>query len=135
MPQVSYNIEPDLAPADFARVLAESGLGAHRPITDDIRLAAMLANASLILTARLEGTLIGAARCITDFAWCAYVSELAVCPSAQGLGVGRGLLEHARAQLGPQVSLILISVPEATGFYERAGMERIADAFWYHRET
>jgi GNAT superfamily N-acetyltransferase len=133
MPQLSYHTEPDLAPEDFARILRESGL--HRPVDDAPRLAAMLANAGLILTARLDGELIGAARCITDFAWCAYVSELAVCLSAQGLGVGRGLLAYARAQLGPQVSLILISVPEATGFYERAGMERLADAFWYRRES
>jgi hypothetical protein len=32
------------------------------------------------------------------------------------------------------VALILSSVPEAAAFYERAGMERIADAFWYRRE-
>jgi GNAT superfamily N-acetyltransferase len=135
MPQVSYNTEPDLSPAEFARVLAESGLGAHRPIGDAVRLAAMLASAGLILTARLEtGELVGVARCITDFSWCAYLSELAVCPSVQGLRVGRGLLDHARARLGPQVSLILVSVPEATGFYEHAGMEHIPDAFWYRRE-
>jgi hypothetical protein len=44
------------------------------------------------------------------------------------------LLEEARRQLGPRVSLILASVPEATGFYERAGMARVPDVFWYRRE-
>ncbi len=32
------------------------------------------------------------------------------------------------------MSLYLASVPEAVGFYERAGMTRIADAFSYKRE-
>ena len=133
---ITYSTEPDLAPAEFARVLAESGLGAQRPIGDAPRLAAMLANASLILTARLEtGELIGVARIISDSVWCAYLPELAISPSAQGLGAGKGLLNHARETLGPQVALILISVPEAIGFYEHAGMERIPDAFWYKRES
>jgi ribosomal protein S18 acetylase RimI-like enzyme len=135
--QVFYNTEPDLAPAEYTRVLRESGLGAHWPIGDTSRLASMLAGASLIVTARLEqplGPLVGVARCITDFAWCAYLSELAVCSSAQGLRIGQGLLDYARDQLGPQVSLIVISFPEAVGFYEHLGIERVADAFWYRRE-
>jgi hypothetical protein len=51
------------------------------------------------------------------------------------LPIGKGLLAYARRQLGPQVSLILISVPEAVGFYEHEGMERLPDAFWYRRES
>jgi ribosomal protein S18 acetylase RimI-like enzyme len=78
--------------------------------------------------------LVGVARCVTDFVWCCYLSELAVSASAQGLGIGKGLLEEARRQLGPAVSLILASVPEAVGFYDRAGMTRLSDAFWYRRE-
>jgi len=133
---IIYSTEPDLAPAEFARVLAESGLGAQRPVDDPARLTAMLANASLVLTARLEtGALVGIARCISDSVWCAYISELAVSPSVQGLGVGKGLLDHARRLLGPQAGILLVSVPAATGFYERAGMTRLPDAFWYHRET
>lgn len=134
---VSYNTEPGLTAEEFARVLTESGLGAQRPVSDKAKLSAMLAASSLILTARLNhpaGELVGVARCIGDFAWCAYVSELAVSPSAQGVGIGKGLLAHAREELGPQVSLILISVPEAVGFYENEGMERLPDAFWYRRE-
>jgi len=97
----------------------------------------MLASAGLIVTARLSQParpLIGVARGITDFAWCCYLAELAVCASAQGLGVGKGLLDEARRQLGPRVSLILASVPDAVGFYERIGMPRMPDAFCYRRE-
>lgn len=135
-PRILYAREPTLDVTEFRRVLVESGLGAIRPVEDEPRLGAMLSAANLIVTARLEQAghpLVGVARCITDFAWCCYLSELAVSPSAQGLGIGKGLLDETRRQLGPSVALILASVPEAVGFYERVGMERVADAFWYRR--
>jgi GNAT superfamily N-acetyltransferase len=56
-----------------------------------------------------------------------------VSKAAQGLGVGKGLLDEARRVVGPRVSLILVSVPEAVGFYERAGMTPLPHAFWYKR--
>jgi GNAT superfamily N-acetyltransferase len=134
--RVLYAKEPDLPVDEFRRVLVESGLGAIRPVDDEKRLAAMLSGADLVVTARLDrpgAPLVGVARCVTDFAWCCYLSDLAVSASVQGSGVGKGLLEETRRQLGPQVALILASVPEAVGFYERAGMARIADAFWFRR--
>jgi GNAT superfamily N-acetyltransferase len=136
-PQVVYATERDLDVMEFRRVLVESGLGGIRPVGDETRLLAMLSAADLILTARLVQPgrpLVGIARCITDFAWCCYLSELAVAASAQGLGIGKGLLDEVRRQLGPSVAVILSSVPDAAGFYERVGMQRIADAFWYRRE-
>ncbi|KUM23726.1 GCN5 family acetyltransferase [Mesorhizobium loti] len=132
-----YASEPRLDVAEFRRVLVESGLGETRPVDDEARLKAMLGNANLVLTARLdiEGRpLIGVARGLTDFAWVCYISELAVSASAQGLGVGRGLMDEARRQLGPSVAISLISMPDAVGFYERIGMKRMADAFWYGRK-
>ena len=132
-----YARERTLDVAEFRRVLMESGLGATRPIADEPRLAAMLSSAGLIVTARLEQPdrpLVGVARGVTDFSWCCYLAELAVCASAQGLGIGKGLLDEARQQLGPRVSLVLASVPDAVGFYERIGMPRMADTFCYRRE-
>ncbi|MDX8527230.1 GNAT family N-acetyltransferase [Mesorhizobium sp. MSK_1335] len=135
--KVLYASEPTLEVAEFRRVLVESGLGETRPIDDEARLKTMLGNANLVLTARLdiEGKpLIGIARGITDFSWVCYISELAVAASAQGLGVGKGLMEEARRQLGPSVAISLISVPVAVGFYERIGMARMTDAFWFSRK-
>jgi ribosomal protein S18 acetylase RimI-like enzyme len=135
-PIVLYESEPALAPGEFHRVLAESGLGATRP-QDTARLKAMLDGANLILTARLDRPgkpLIGVLRAITDFSWVCYVSELAVSKSAQGLGVGKGLMDEARRRLGPQVAISLISMPDAVGFYERIGMARMPEAFWFGRK-
>ncbi|KQZ60225.1 MULTISPECIES: GNAT family N-acetyltransferase [unclassified Lysobacter] len=134
-PAIIYAREASVAVADFRQVLVDSGLGAIRPVGDEPRLQQMLDAANLIVTARRpDGELVGIARCVTDFAWCCYLSELAVSQSAQGLGIGKGLLDEARRQLGPSVSLILASVPDAVGFYERAGMAPMQHTFWYKRE-
>jgi ribosomal protein S18 acetylase RimI-like enzyme len=133
---VLYASEPTLDVAEFRHVLVESGLGDTRPVDDEARLQAMLANANLVLTARLDRPdrqLIGVARAITDFAWVCYLAELAVTRSAQGLGVGKGLMDEAQRQLGPSVAISLLSMPDAVGFYERIGMTRMSDAFWFGR--
>jgi hypothetical protein len=60
-------------------------------------------------------------------------SPSALLIGAHGLGIGKGLLDATRTHLGSNVALILSSVPDAVAFYERAQMERVADAFWYRR--
>ena len=117
-------------------MLVESGLGATRPVEDLERLGQMLKAANLVMTARLDAPgrpLVGVARGITDFAWVCYLSELAVSQSAQGSGAGRALLDAVRAELGPRVALVLASMPDAVGFYERVGMAPLPDCFWYRR--
>ena len=134
---VLYASEPGLPVAEFRRVLVESGLGALRPVDDAARLQAMLDGAGLIVTARLDSPgrpLAGIARSITDGAWCCYLSDLAVCASAQRMGIGQGLLDETRRQIGPGVTLVLISVDDAVGFYERAGLIRLRNAFWWRRK-
>ncbi|MBZ9908964.1 GNAT family N-acetyltransferase [Mesorhizobium sp. BR115XR7A] len=149
---VLYARELALGIPEFRRVLVESGLGEVRPVDDEARLKAMLEGASLIVTARLDmprldragldmagldmggRPLIGVARCLTDFSWVCYISDLAVSAKAQGLGIGKGLMDEVARQLGPSVAISLISMPDAVGFYERIGMKRMPDAFWISRQ-
>ena len=136
MTSVVFAREPGLTVHEFRDVLIASGLGVTRPVDDEARLQQMLAGAGLIMTARTsDGSLIGVARCLSDAAWVAYLAELAVSKSVQGQGVGRLLLQAVRNELGPRVTLVLASVPEAVGFYEGAGMPRMADVFCYRREV
>lgn len=133
---VVYANEPRLDVDEFCRVLLESGLGATRPTGNRPRMQQMIDQADLVVTARLDRpdrALVGVARSITDFSWCCYLSELAVSSTAQGLGVGKGLIDETRRQLGPRVSLVLASMPESVGFYERIGMPRQPDAFCFKR--
>ena len=135
--KVLFASEPKLDVAEFRRVLVDSGLGKVRPVDDEARLQTMLDNANLVLTARLDRPdrqLVGVARGMTDFSWVCYISDLAVSKAAQGLGVGKGLMHEAQRQLGPSVAISLISMPDAVGFYERIGMTRMTDAFWFSRK-
>ncbi|MDX2265292.1 MAG: GNAT family N-acetyltransferase [Hyphomicrobiales bacterium] len=120
-----------LDPAEFIGVLERSGLGERRPLADAARIAAMCKHANLIVTARDAGKLIGVARCVTDFAYCCYCSDLAVDKAYQGRGLGKALLQATRAELHPKASLYLISAPAAVGFYEAIGMERSERAFGF----
>ena len=135
--KVLYANEPALDVAEFRRVLVESGLGKVRPVDDEARLKAMLDNANLVLTARLDRPdrqLVGVARGMTDFSWVCYIADLAISSTAQGLGVGKGMMDEVQRQLGPSVDISLISMPDAVGFYERIGMTRMTDAFWFGRQ-
>ncbi|MGX5773447.1 GNAT family N-acetyltransferase [Methylorubrum zatmanii] len=131
---VVYALEPGLAADAFQGVLVASGL-APRPPADDLeRLGRMLAASDLIVTARLDGRLVGVARTLTDFAFCAYLSDLAVARDVQGRGIGRRLIAETRAAAGPEVSLLLTAAPGIEGYYEAIGMTRVPQAFRFDRE-
>ena len=123
-----YALEPALAAPEFLAVLHASGLAARRPVDDPVRIAAMLANAGLIATARIDGTLVGVARALTDHVRDCYLSDLAVSRAHMGRGIGRALIAFVHAAAGPQTTLTLIAAPQAVVFYERLGLAR-PDAF------
>jgi GNAT superfamily N-acetyltransferase len=125
--------EGRLDPAEFIAVVRASGLG--RPVDDAARMAAMLAGANLVVTARdAAGVLVGVARSLTDFAYACYLSDLAVVPAAQGLGVGRGLIAETKRILGAQCMLLLLSAPAPMTWYPKLGMERVANGFLIRRD-
>lgn len=129
-----YAVETMVSVDEFRVLLMESGLGVRRPVDDPERLQSMLRNANLVVTARIDGALVGIARSVTDFVFCCYLSDLAVSRQAQGKGIGAGLIQATRQHLGPNVSLILSSVPESVGFYESIGMAPLPNGFWQRRE-
>lgn len=120
---VRYSIESDLQAEEFRAVLVTSGLGARRPLDDLPRLARMLAQADLVVTARVDGRLVGVARAITDFAYCCYLSDLAVDGAMQRQGVGRRLITETRTAAGPETTLVLVAAPGADSAYRRIGLE------------
>ena len=134
MMEAVYAIEPNLIAAEFEQVLVESTLAQRRPVDDLNRLDRMLRNADLIVTARVDGKLVGIARSITDFAFCCYLSDLAVSSGMKGQGIGRRLIEETRRHCGPEVSVILLAAPGAVTFYEQLDMPRYPAAFAYDRE-
>ncbi|QEG40820.1 GNAT family N-acetyltransferase [Roseimaritima ulvae] len=122
---MKYAIEPNLTPAEFIDVLRRSTLAERRPVDDGARIAKMLAKADLVVTARDEaGTLVGVARAITDFAYCTYLSDLAVDVEHQGSGIGRELVRVTHQHAGLDTRLILLAAPAAASYYPHIGMEK-----------
>ena len=123
MTDIVYSIESNLDSQEFMDVLNGSTLGERRPVDDFKRITEMCKNANLIVTARLDGKLIGVARSITDFAYCTYLSDLAVDKDYQRKGIGKRLIEETKKYI-PQAKLILLSAPGAVDYYPKIGMKR-----------
>lgn len=123
MEEILYSVEKSLDADEFIEVLKSSTLAERRPIDDEQRIASMCINANLIVTARLNGKLIGVARSITDFVYCTYLSDLAVDKQFQKKGIGKRLIEETKKQTS-QAKLILLAAPAAEDFYPKIGMKR-----------
>ena len=119
---VTYAVEPQLGVAEFIDVLTQSTLAERRPVQDQERIARMLAAADLVLTARVDGRLVGVARALTDFAYCTYLSDLAVDVAWQRRGIGRELIRRTHDAAGLQTMLILLSAPAAESYYPHVGL-------------
>lgn len=125
---ITYNIENNLDVEEFKSVLIRSTLGERRPVDNHERMTKMVANANLIITARSNGLLIGVARSLTDFAFCTYMSDLAVDAGYQKSGVGRELIRRTKLE-APQAKLILLAAPAAREYYPKIGMPNFEYCF------
>lgn len=123
MNEIIYSVEKSLSSDEFIEVLKSSTLAERRPIDDEKRITSMCNNANLIVTARLDGLLIGVARSITDFVYCTYLSDLAVDVKHQKKGIGKKLIEETK-KATPQAKLILLSAPAAIDYYPKIGMKK-----------
>jgi ribosomal protein S18 acetylase RimI-like enzyme len=94
----------------------------------------MLAGSNLVVVARNGDKAVGVARSITDYAYCCYLSDLAVDVRYQGQGIGRQLIAETRRAAGPETMCLLVSAPNAAGFYEAIQMPRQANAFMFPRQ-
>jgi predicted N-acetyltransferase YhbS len=105
---------------DVLEVYRSSGLGERRPIAETERMAAMVRNADLVVTCRIDGVLIGIARSISDFSYVTYLSDIAVRRAHQRSGIGRALIEATRKE-APQAKIVLLSAPAAADYYPHIG--------------
>lgn len=120
---IDYQLEPELTCDEFRDVLVRSTLGERRPIDRQNLLQGMLDQADLIVTARHEGRLVGVSRALTDFAFCTYLSDLAVDQAWQRQGIGKELIRRTHLAAGLHTTLILLSAPKAVTYYPHIGME------------
>ena len=118
---ITYKTSTRISPDAFIDLLRRSTLAERRPVNDVACITGMLENSNLLITAWDEELLVGAARSVTDFHYCCYLSDLAVDKAYQNAGIGRALQDLTRRQLGPLCKLILISAPAANEYYPRLG--------------
>jgi len=126
---IEYKVEKNLSIEEFRRVLISSTLGVRRPVHDDVRLQKMLDHGNLIVTARDNGRLIGVSRSLSDFAFCTYLSDLAVDQEYQKQGIGRELIRQTKLA-SPEAKLILLSAPAAITYYPKIGMKQFEYCYY-----
>jgi predicted N-acetyltransferase YhbS len=127
---INYRVGNDLDLDAAIDLYRASTLGERRPLDDRERMAAMLQNANLVVTAWDRELLVGISRALTDFAYATYLSDLAVRLSHQRTGIGKELIRRTQAAAGPQATLILLSAPAAASYYPHVGFTQHPSA-WF----
>jgi len=133
--RIVYGLELELSAQAFRNILVASTLAERRPANDLERLERMLRHADIIVTARNEGRLVGVSRAVTDFAYCCYLSDLAVDVAYQRQGIGRRLIDETHARAGECTTLILIAAPAAETYYAKIGLKQVASCWMIPRSS
>jgi ribosomal protein S18 acetylase RimI-like enzyme len=106
-----------------------STLGERRPVNDRERMATMLRNANLVVTAWDAKLLVGIARSLTDFSYATYLSDLAVRVSHQRSGIGKELIRRTQQAGGPHALVVLLAAPAAVDYYPHLGFTKHSSAW------
>lgn len=127
-PVIAYSVGNRLDIDIVVELYRASTLGERRPVDDPARMRRMLENANLVVTAWEGQLLAGIARSVTDFAYCTYLSDLAVRATHQRRGIGKELIRRTQDE-APQATLILLSAPKAVEYYPHIGFTRHESAW------
>ncbi|MBX3002338.1 MAG: GNAT family N-acetyltransferase [Anaerolineales bacterium] len=126
---IIYKVNTPIDTETAIALYRASTLGERRPVDDAARMARMLQHANLTVSAWDGEKLVGIARSVTDWAYCCYLSDLAVDASQQRSGIGKQLIRETQAALEPDAKIILLAAPAAVGYYPRIGFEQHPSAW------
>ena len=126
---IHYRNDKAITAEQFIDVLKRSTLSERRPVHDPARIQRMLDHGNVLVTAWDGDLLVGVSRGLGDFAFCVYLSDLAVDVAYQKQGIGKELIRRTHEAAGPQTTLILLAAPKAVNYYPHIGMERMAECF------
>ncbi|NIK80000.1 GNAT superfamily N-acetyltransferase [Paenibacillus castaneae] len=129
---IEYRNDTNLTAAALSQIFQASGI--KRPFQDLERLQKMIDNADIIISAWDGERIVGVARAVTDYAYCCYLSDLAIDHDYQRLGIGKNLVEQLRETLGAEVSLVLLSAPTAVEYYPKIGFSHSDKCYVIARE-
>jgi predicted N-acetyltransferase YhbS len=125
---IEYREGNDLELSVVIDLYNASTLGERRPVSDHARMRQMVENANLVITAWDDSLLVGIARAVSDFAYCTYLSDLAVRQSHQCTGIGKELIRRVQSA-APDATLILLAAPKAVNYYPHIGFEQHQSAW------
>lgn len=118
---IAYRLGNDLDLDAVIDLYRASTLG-RRPVDDRERMAKMVSNSNLVITAWDGEGIVGIARSLTDWVYATYLSDLAVRVSHQRSGIGRELIRRTQAE-APAAQIVLLAAPAAQGYYGRVGFD------------
>jgi len=75
-----------------------------------------------------SGRLVGAGRALADGLDCSYICDIAVLPSHQGFGIGKGIVSRLVDLSKGHKKIILYTVPGKEPFYRKLGFKRMTTA-------
>ena len=130
---IQYRDQATITAEQAIDLYRRSTLGERRPIHNIQTFEAMLKNANLIISAWDSEKLVGISRSLTDFAYVAYLADLAVDQEYQRSGIGKQLIEETKARLGPECMIVLLAAPKANDYYKHIGFEHNPRA-WTHKK-
>jgi ribosomal protein S18 acetylase RimI-like enzyme len=132
--EIRYTVNPVILPEPELVLTLLERAGISFPNWTTERMDRALKGSSVVVCAWHDDQLVGFARAITDFAWCAYLSQLAVMPQFQNQGIGKSLVTHIMKAVGEEVSLLVHSADKAIEFYKSTGFEPYSNVFRIKRQ-
>ena len=130
---ITYRDKANISPQDAIDLYVRSTLGERRPIDQIETFEAMLTNANLTISAWDEDKLVGIARSLTDFAYVAYLADLAVDEQYQKQGIGKQLIKETQSRLAPDCIMVLLAAPKANEYYQKLGFEHNPRAWTFKK--
>jgi ribosomal protein S18 acetylase RimI-like enzyme len=127
--EIEYRNDYSLNTSQFVDILRRSTLGERRPIDNPERIEKMLKHANVLITAWDGEKLVGVSRALTDFAFCCYLSDLAVDEAYQRRGIGKRLIEETQKAAGREAKLILLAAPAAVDYYPKVGLQKFPHCY------
>jgi GNAT superfamily N-acetyltransferase len=98
------------------------------------QLLAGLRNSETLITARVEGVLVGIANAISDGHLVVYYPHMLVHPEKQGMGIGRKMMDAMQEKYGNFHQQMLTADCKTVGFYESLGfrLAKNTNSMWIY---
>lgn len=129
---ITYKTNAKPEAHELSELFKNSGI--KRPVEDLNRIKKMIDHANIVITAWDGEKLVGIARALSDFAYCCYLSDLAVDKEYQNQGIGHELVNEVQKLIGDESNLVLLSAPEAIEYYPKIGFEKAGNSYIIYRK-